>query len=282
MTGVVDVKLMLPCSGLDKVAEVKTRLSPSASLARPPAVSVSVSPMLTVRIALAGSMAGAVFCVGAAVTVTMIDASARRPCELATVYLHLYVPVAPFGGVNMTRSSAVRTATPPLPHTGSAIRLGLPPDGSLSFANTSMVTGLPLTVSPKSSAANGARGSASTSTVTVTLPVASLPCPSLMVYENFTGVGSVMSGRLGVKRTALPSTAVVPAPSDGEVTLKRTTGSWSGSTSFAVTAIFTELPITTRSASAFATGGRLGAVSASRRISTLPSTLVVETSSINE
>ena len=56
-----------------------------------------------------------------------------------------------------------------------------PPDGSVSLFSTLMKTDLSVTVSAKSSRANGARGSGSTSTLTVTLPVASLPWPSVIV-----------------------------------------------------------------------------------------------------
>ena len=181
---------------------------------------------------------------------------------LLTEYLHLNVPVSPRGGVNVTRLSGVRLATPPLGHTGSVVSCGRPPpDRSESLTSTSIVTGLSVSVSAKSSRADGAFGSASSSTVTVTLPVASLPWPSLILYVNVTGVGSLMSGRFGVNRTESPSTTEVPEPSRGSAADNKTSTSLSGSMSLAVTGIFTELPITTRSASGLATGGRFGAVS---------------------
>ena len=55
----------------------------------------------------------------------------------------------------------------------------------------------------------------------------------------------------------------------------------SGSTSFAVTGIFTELPITTRSVSGFATGGRFGDPSSILRISTLPISVVAQVSVVD-
>ena len=46
----------------------------------------------------------------------------------------------------------------------------------------------------------------------------------MIVYRNVTGVGSVMSGRMGVKRTELPSTTVVPPPSAGYADREQTDG----------------------------------------------------------
>ena len=174
--------------------------------------------------------------------------------------------------MNVTRWLSVIVASPPFGQTGEPARLGVPPDGSLSLASTSMVTGLSVTVSAKSSRANGAFGNASTSTVTVTVPLTSLPLPSVMWYVKLTGVGSVILGMLGVKRTELPSRVVEPTPPAGWSTDRRRIVSLSGSMSLTVTGIFTELPITTLSVSGLATGGRLGAVSSIFTTSTLPVT----------
>ena len=262
--------------------ELKDRLSLSMSLATPSAVRVMTSPMLTVRLACARSIVGALLDAGAGDTVMMIDASARRPFVLATVYLHsVRARRAGRRHEHVSRCRSVLAAEPPLPHTGSAMRLGLPPLGSLSFANTSIVTRL--VRHGVAEVVGGERGARQgfdqhchrdVAGCLVTVPVADdvrerngrrlgdvglvLGEPHRVVLD---GCRADAVGRLGDREQA--------------------DGSFSGSRSLLVTAILTELPMTTFSASAFATGGRFGAVPSSRTTNTLPSTGVVETLSVS-
>ena len=169
-------KLVLPTSGFDTDENMSGSLS--ASLAKSLALIVMDAPTFTLSCGGSDLGSGGWLPGGAAVTVTMIHASEVRPWLLLTLYWHRNVPFFPRGSTKLIRSSAVTDASPPLGHTGVPESCGFPPDGSLSLASTSMLTGLSVKVSAKSSRANGALGNASASTVTVTVPMATLPWPS--------------------------------------------------------------------------------------------------------